>query len=161
MTEQFMDFLIKYLQDCFTNDTDFSDLQFTICEAYDYNQDLSCPQIAIQILNNAENEQYSTFNAEQVSDFGIQFDIFAETTLISGVEYEPKKASSLIADRLKIYMNDLKFKRLNTNIVRLLRNGLDFRTPLDDTGQVYANVIRYDCQSIYPYNKNLENYKGD
>lgn len=161
MTNELVEFLVDYIKNCFSTDPDFSTSKFNVVEAYDYNEDLTCPQIAIQILSNSENEQYTSFEAENVSNFGIQLDVFAETMQLDDVIYEPSKASTLIADRLKIYMNDIKFKRLNTNIVRLVRNGLDFRTPLDETGGVYANVIRYDCQTVYPYNKDLENYKGE
>lgn len=158
MTSQFIEFLKNYIIYCFKNDRDFSNINFVVDEAYDYNQELSCPQIAIQLLTNSENERYSSFETENVSDFGIQFNIFAEIMEINGEIYKASNASSIISDKLKIFMNDLKFKRLNTNIVRLLRKGLDYRTPIDDTGQVYSNVIRYECQTIYPYNINLENY---
>lgn len=158
MTSQFIEFLKNYISYCFKNDIDFANIDFTIDEAYDYNQELSCPQIAIQLLTNSENERYSSFEAENVSDFGIQFNVFSENLEINGKIYDAKNSSSFISDRLKIFMNDLKFKRFNTNIVRLVRNGIDFRTPIDNTGQVYANIIRYECQIIYPYNVNLENY---
>lgn len=162
MSDYLMQFLIEYITKCFKEDADFSNVNFNVVEAYDYNVDLDCPQIAIQFLDNTENEQYSTFISEEVSDFGIQFNIYAENMEINDIVYTAKKCSTMIAEKLKIFINDIKFKRLNTNIVRLLRVGYDYRVPLDNTGQVYTNVIRYDCQIIYPYNKNLENInKGE
>lgn len=162
MTEHFMQFLIKYIKYCFNNDEEFKYIDFNVTEAYSYNESLSCPQIAIQILSNSENERYSSFESENVSNFGIQLDVFAEITDINGTIYNAERASSKIADKLKLYMNDLKFKLLNKNIVKLVRIGLDYRTPIDESGSVYSNIIRYDCQTIYPYNIELENIvKGE
>lgn len=160
-TQNLMTFLINYIKDRFSKETDFTTSEFVVSEAFDYNQHLSCPQIAIQILDNAENEQYTSFEAENVSDFGIQINIYAENMQIGENIYSAEKASMIIADELQAYMNDIKFKLYNTNIVRIVRIGKDYRSPEDDTGQVYVNVLRFDCQTVYPYNTELENYKGE
>ena len=161
MTNELIDFITGYLKSRFDNDNNYGGLDFNVVEAFDYNEELDCPQIAIQILENSENEQYTSFEAENVSDFGLQFNIYAETTQIGDNIYSPSKSSSMIAEKLKEFMNDIKFKQYNKNIVRLVRTGLDFRAPVDETGSAYVNVIRYDCQTVYPYNIELENYKGE
>lgn len=81
-TQNLMTFLINYIKDRFSKETDFSTSEFVVSEAFDYNQHLSCPQIAIQILDNSENEQYTSFEAENVSNFGIQINIYAENMQI-------------------------------------------------------------------------------
>ena len=38
MTSQFIEFLKNYIIYCFKNDRDFSNINFVVDEAYDYNQ---------------------------------------------------------------------------------------------------------------------------
>ena len=154
---EFIDFMIRYLTKKFSEDTDFANIEFHINEAYDYNNKLSSPQIALQLLENSENERYTSFEKENVSNFGLQLDSFAENMEIGDTVYTAQKSCSIIADKIKQFMNELKFSKYNTNIVRLVRTGRDFTSPIDDGSQVYTTVIRYDCQCVFPYLKELEN----
>ena len=161
MNEDFMNFLIDFIKYSFEQDANFSNINFEVSEAFDYNNKLSCPQIAIQVLDDSENERYTSFEAENVSNFGIQLNVFAENMEIAGKVYTAREACVKIIGKLKQFMIDLKFKRINTNILRLVRTGTDYTNPYDNSGQIYVSVLRYNSQIVYPYNISLENLKGD
>ena len=153
-----MDFLIEYLPACFSEDNDLSDTEVFVNQGYDYSNEQDCPQVTIQLLDNSENEQYSSFSAENVSNFAIQLNVFAENMVIGNEVYKAQRACSFLADKIKGYMNDLKYQRLNENLVRLTRIGLDYTTPyIDESSQIYVSVLRFECQTVYPYSKSLEN----
>ena len=162
MNNNLMDFLIEYLSYCFDNDSELSDSTIYVNEGYDCNNEIELPQVAIQLLDNSEVERLSSFEAENVSSFGLQLNVFAENMTINGEVYTAQRACSYIADKIKLFMNDLKFKHLNENIVRLVRVGRDYTSPLDvNSGQVYVTVLRFDTQTIYPYLTELENIEKE
>lgn len=157
--KEYINFLRAYLNSCFLAEAEFLGTHFNVCEAYDYNNDLSCPQIAIQTLDDAEAEQYTSFEAENVTRVGVQINVFAENMKIDGTTYTAKDACEKIADIIKTYMNKLRFEAVNSNIVRLVRVGKDYTMPLSKSGQVYVSVLRYDSLVVCPYLRELENLK--
>lgn len=157
MTDKIINFLIEYLTQKFENSEDFGDLSFHIGYGYEYSQELDCPQIAIQCINDTENSGYTTFEDENVTSIGLQFNVYANTMSINNEIYKARGAVSKISNALKSYMNELKFGGINMNFLTLIRVGKDFSMPLDNTGAVYVSVVRFDCNIANPYNEDLEN----
>lgn len=159
MSTDLIDFFKRYLLYCLKNDDLLSEVNFDISEQFSYNLDENFPKITVQLLDDSESTEYSSFEAENVSSYGVQFNVFTENMYINNIVYNAQQSCKIVTDKIKSFMNNLKFKQLNKNIVKLIRVGRDYSIPYDtNSGQVYVTILRYDCETLSTYIKELENY---
>lgn len=140
---KFTEFLITYLEENFDG--------FNIVYGKNYNNEKEFPQIAISILNDEENQQFSDFAGEKVTSCGVQVNWFAEDIMIGDEFYDAYSYTVIIGDKIKEIFNKLRDERINNNILTMRRVGTQAINPYDSGSQLYYGTSRFNFNIANPY----------
>jgi len=140
----FIEWLTTYINTILNSDADFDGAVFHTVYGYAYDSEFEFPQVTIQVINDSENESYTTFEGEEVSNLGLQIDCFAQEMSIALTITEPQRACLVISDKIKKIFQDLKTNRVKTEILGVTRTGHNFSMPIDNGEQLYRVISRYN-----------------
>ena len=145
---EFLEYIKTYLEECFAEDGDYSaSKKPKVYDAYQVGHEpkKTQPEIQVQILNNSEQVNYTTFCGIKAESLPLQITAFSGQVYIGGEENGAKVASIKLADKIKKYINNLIY---NDNKDNELLTGNHIMTsqpiPMNDGGSIYMTPVRYD-----------------
>lgn len=145
--------LIKFINDKISADSDFDGVTFHTQIGYDKNNDFPFPQNILAGINDREHTQSTTFQAENANTITFQLMNFTEILVIkdNAEILTPQEAALLIANKMKRYFQELKGERLNRNILSIRRVGSTMAMPIDEQGLVYVGINRFELITLNNY----------
>lgn len=143
---EFVEFVKNYLKDCFAADNDISaQKKPEIYDAYKVQHEpkQTQPEIQVQIMNNYEQVNYTTFCGVQAVSIPLQFTAYTGQLNIAKKPYNAQQGSVKLAEKVIKYIydliysqnNDIQFGRHITSSPAL---------PMNEGGTVYATSVRFD-----------------
>lgn len=150
---EFLEFIKTYIANAFANDNDISK-EVTIENAYKQGNEITTsnvPQIQIQILNNAEQERYSSFQGEHISSIPLQITSYTGQMKIAGTMTSAQEASIIFGQKIKDILNTLRESVVNENIARCRVMTMSPALPLLEGSKVYTTAIRCEFWVANPY----------
>lgn len=150
----FIEWLMNYLQTQINADTDIQNT-ITVKMGYKAGSEIttsSSPQIAVQIVDNSEVAQYSSFEGENISSMPIQFTIYTGKINYKNTITEPQFASIILGQKIKDILNQLRESVVNRNIKRCRIITMAPALPLSNGSKIYSTAIRCEFWVANPYN---------
>ena len=150
---EFLQYIKDYIANAFENDEDITK-EVIIENAYKQGNAITTsnvPQIQIQILNNAEQERYSSFEGENISSIPLQITSYTGQMKIAGTMTSAQEASIIFGQKIKDILNSLRESVVNENIVRCRVMTMSPALPLLEGSKVYTTAIRCEFWVANPY----------
>ncbi len=145
----FLEELKQYLETTFANDSDFTTAKVPkIIEAYKVGNQVKMaqPQVQIQILDNSEETQYTTYCHPMAENISVEFTAYASQMKIGSIERSALGASIIIGDKIKDALYKLIYSTDNHRILYGTYITSSPALPMNDGGTIYMTAIRFEFQ---------------
>lgn len=152
--DEFIDWIKSYLETEFGQDSDIVknvSVELSHKQANEITT-TNTPQIQIQIMDNAEVENYSSFDGEHVSSIPLQLTIYTSQLKIKGIQTSAQESSVILGQKLKQILNKLRVGVVNENILRCRIVTMSPALPLLEGSKVYTTAVRCEFWIANPYN---------
>lgn len=144
---EFLEYIKKYLEECFATDPDFTPSKRPeILDTYlvGHEPKKTQPEIQVQIMNDSEQINYTTFCGVVAESIPLQFTAYSGNVRIGGVDKNGKQASIILADKTKGYINNLIYGNKDNNILAGRHILTSIPLSMNDAGSIYMTAVRFD-----------------
>lgn len=152
---EFLEWMKEYIKTKFTNDADLPNTKVVeVYNAYQSGHEVSTntvPEIQVQILDNNEVVEYSSFEGENVSYIPLQITSYTGQMKKGSTIKTAQEWSVIFGEKLKKMLNALRSQEVvNGNILSVQILGMSPALPLLE-GKVYTTAVRCRFWIANPY----------
>lgn len=137
----FVDRIIEYLNDKFSEDTALSKKPLG---HYAYEKDLiptaTTPFFVVQLLDNST--QSETFDEEVTINAPIQVNLYGVKMKVNDIIVDAQEVAFILADKCKAFMEE--FKYTESGIVSMRRTSCTPALPYEDGSKAYYTAMRFN-----------------
>ena len=148
----FIDDIKQYILNELSQDDNFSNVN--VVRAYDSQNTLKTPQIAIHISNDMEDRSSNSYESENISIYRLIFYCYNKAMIFDDDEEKTSaiESTDMLANVIKELLNKNKLSENNSNIISSTRTSYVQPQPLRDDG-VYVAIMTYEIKVLNDYVK--------
>lgn len=143
---EFVEYIKEYIKNCFNADSDISSQKKPdVYDAYKVQHEpkQTKPEIQVQILDNSEQVNYTTFCGMRAVSIPLQFTAYTGQINIASKAYNAQQGSILLAEKVIKYIYNLIYSQ--NNYILYGRNITSSPAlPMNEGGTIYATSVRFD-----------------
>lgn len=149
---QFIDDIKKYILNELSQDTNFSNVK--IVNAYDNENVMKTPQIAVYISNDSEDENSNSYDSENISILRVIFYCYNKAMVFDddNEKTNANESTSRLSERLKEILNKNSLASNNLNVISCTRKNYVQPQPLRDN-TIYVDITTYQIKVLNNYTK--------
>lgn len=149
---EFLEYMKSYLETKFANDNDLpNSFEMKVYDAYTTGHKPTKTEIQIQIMNDSEVDRYSSFDSTHISNIPLEIVVYAFQMKLDNKMVSAREVSIRIADKVKVFLNELRESNVNDNIKRVRIITTSPALPTIDGEKSYMTAIRCEFWVANPY----------
>lgn len=150
----FLEYIKTYIETAFANDSEITaSKKPLVYNAYQSNHepDATKPEIQVQILDNSEQTNYTTFCGKRANLMPLQITSYTGQMKIGGVNRSSQQSSIIFGEKIEKILYELIYSNANSNIYGGRMMVTSPALPMNDGGTIYMTAIRFEFTVASPY----------